>query len=68
MREQPKWIQGDDTPKCCDKEMFFVGQIDDDKISDEAPADAKYWWHDFASFYVFTCSKCLGVKVIGQQQ
>lgn len=28
----PLWIQGDDVPMCCDRPMFFVGQIDDDRI------------------------------------
>ncbi len=28
---------------------------------------AKRWWHDQASFYVFTCSQCLESKAIGQQ-
>ena len=67
MRDKPKWIQGKQKPKCCKQEMFFVGQIDDNHICNEAPEDAKLWWHDFASFYVFTCSKCLKVKAIGQQ-
>jgi hypothetical protein len=47
--------------------MSFVGQIDDDTICSEPPADAKLWWHDGASFYVFTCPMCLGVKAVGQQ-
>jgi hypothetical protein len=63
----PLWIQGDELPECCGRAMFFVGQIDDDRICMEAPADAKRWWHDKASFYVFTCSQCLECKVIGQQ-
>lgn len=63
----PIWIQGEDEPNCCGKQMFFVGQIDDDNICAEAPTDAKMWWHDAASFYVFTCSECLSVKAVGQQ-
>jgi hypothetical protein len=63
----PLWIQGDDVPVCCGKPMYFVGQIDDDHICTERPPDAKLWWHDAASFYVFTCSQCLGVKAEGQQ-
>ena len=63
----PLWIQGDDVPECCGHPMFFVGQIDDDTICIERPTDAKMWWHDKASFYVFTCSQCLESKVVGQQ-
>lgn len=63
----PIWIQGDDIPQCCGKAMFFVGQIDDDRICSERPSGAKLWWHDLASFYVFTCSQCLAVKAVGQQ-
>ena len=63
----PLWIQGDDVPSCCGKPMFFVGQLDDDAICMERPAGARLWWHDKASFYVFTCSECLGVKALGQQ-
>ena len=63
----PVWIQGEEEPNCCGKPMFFVGQIDDDNICAEAPTDAKMWWHDAASFYVFTCSECLSVKAVGQQ-
>jgi hypothetical protein len=63
----PLWIQGEDVPDCCGKPMFFVGQIDDNEICTEAPPDAKYWRHDRASFYVFTCSQCLSVKAVGQQ-
>jgi hypothetical protein len=47
--------------------MFFVGQIDDDFLSIERPKNAKKWWHDATSFYVFTCSQCLSVKAVGQQ-
>jgi hypothetical protein len=63
----PLWIQGEDVPQCCDSPMFFVGQIDDDNICMEPPAGAKMWWHDKASFYVFTCPYCLESKVVGQQ-
>ena len=63
----PLWIQGDDVPECCGHKMFFVGQIDDDTICMERPTEAKMWWHDKASFYVFTCSQCLESKVVGQQ-
>ena len=63
----PLWIQGEDVPECCGHPMFFVGQIDDDTICSEPPADAELWWHDVASFYVFTCPKCLSVKAVGQQ-
>ena len=63
----PLWIQGEDAPECCGHPMFFVGQIDDDTICSEPPADAELWWHDVASFYVFTCPKCLSVKAVGQQ-
>jgi hypothetical protein len=63
----PLWIQGDEIPECCGQTMFFVGQIDDDRICMEPPAGAKLWWHDKASFYVFTCSQCLESKAIGQQ-
>lgn len=51
----------------CSRPMFFVGQIDDDRICMEPPAGAELWWHDKASFYVFTCSKCLECKAVGQQ-
>ena len=63
----PIWIQGEETPECCGRPMFFVGQLDDDLLCSEAPPDARMWWHDAASFYVFTCSQCLEVKAIGQQ-
>jgi len=63
----PLWIQGEETPTCCGQAMHFVGQIDDDRICAERPVGAKMWWHDAASFYVFTCSKCLKCKAIGQQ-
>lgn len=63
----PIWIQSEEEPDCCGKPMFFVGQIDDDSICAEAPSDAKMWWHDASSFYVFTCSECLSVKTVGQQ-
>jgi len=63
----PLWIQGDEVPECCGKAMHFVGQINDNKICMERPDDAKLWWHDAASFYVFTCSQCLECKAVGQQ-
>ena len=63
----PLWIQGEYIPECCGQEMHFVGQIDDDRICTERPLGAKLWWHDVASFYVFTCSQCLECKAIGQQ-
>ena len=63
----PLWIQGDEVPMCCDLEMVFIGQIDDDTICTEPPVGAKLWWHDKASFYVFTCPKCLSVSAVGQQ-
>jgi hypothetical protein len=63
----PIWIQGDEVPICCGQEMVFVGQIDDNVISTERPKDADRWWHDAASFYVFTCSRCLECKAVGQQ-
>lgn len=63
----PIWVQDEDAPICCDRPMIFVGQLDDDTLCTERPADAKMWWHDRASFYVFSCSQCLGVKAVGQQ-
>ena len=63
----PLWIQGDEIPACCGKPMHFVGQIDDERICSEPPEGAKMWWHDVASFYVFTCSQCLECKAVGQQ-
>jgi hypothetical protein len=63
----PLWIQSDEIPDCCGRPMQFVGQIDDDAICAERPGDAKLWWHDAASFYVFTCSQCLVCKAVGQQ-
>jgi hypothetical protein len=63
----PLWIQGEDIPLCCGQPMFFVGQIDDNVICTEPPSGAKFWWHDGASFYVFTCSQCLECKAVGQQ-
>ena len=63
----PIWIQDDEVPECCGKPMHFVGQIDDDRICAERPKGAKLWWHDAASFYVFTCSQCLECKAVGQQ-
>lgn len=63
----PLWIQGDGIPECCERPMFFVGQFDDDQICTEPPEGAKMWWHDVASFYIFTCSQCLECKAVGQQ-
>jgi len=63
----PLWIQGDEVLECCGRPMHFVGQLDDDRICTERPEGAKLWWHDAASFYVFTCSQCLECKVVGQQ-
>jgi hypothetical protein len=63
----PLWIQNEEVPMCCGKPMFFVGQIEDDKLCTESPPDAKLWWHDVARFYVFTCPNCLEVKAVGQQ-
>jgi hypothetical protein len=63
----PLWIQGEEVPECCARPMHFVGQLDDDRLCVERPDGAKLWWHDGASFYVFTCSQCLECKAIGQQ-
>lgn len=63
----PVWIQGDEVPQCCGRPMYFVAQIRDDRICTERPEGAKMWWHDIASFYVFTCSQCLECKAVGQQ-
>jgi len=63
----PVWIQDEEVPECCGKPMQFVGQIDDDRLCGERPAGAKLWWHDAASFYVFTCAQCLACKAVGQQ-
>jgi len=63
----PVWIQGEEVPLCCDRAMVFVGQIDDDELCTERPEDAELWWHDAASFYVFTCRVCLAVTAVGQQ-
>jgi len=63
----PLWIQGEEIPDCCGVPMFFVGQIDDDRLCTEPPEGAKLWWHDAASFYVFTCAQCLESKAVGQQ-
>lgn len=63
----PLWIQGEEMLECCGEPMHFVGQIDDNRICAERPENAKLWWHDAASFYVFTCSQCLECKAIGQQ-
>lgn len=63
----PNWIQNDATPHCCGQPMHFIGQLDDAAICKEPPEGARIWWHDIASFYVFTCGQCLGVKAVGQQ-
>jgi len=63
----PIWIQGEAVPICCDREMIFVGQLDDNDLCTERPEGAKMWWHDVASFYVFTCPMCLSVTAVGQQ-
>ena len=63
----PWWIQEEEIPECCGRPMVFIGQIDDDALCAEMPDDAKLWWHDSASFYVFTCPICLEVKAVGQQ-
>ncbi len=67
MSRMPRWIQGEEVPVCCGSLMLFVGQIDDEQLCSERPQDAQIWWHDIASFYVFTCPFCLGVKAVGQQ-
>ncbi len=63
----PLWIQSEEIPSCCGKPMFFVGQLDDNTICGERPDGVRYWWHDTASFYVFTCGECLECKAVGQQ-
>lgn len=63
----PIWRQSAEQPSCCGQPMFYVGQFDDDALCAEPPVGAKMWWHDSASFYVFTCPICLGVKAVGQQ-
>jgi hypothetical protein len=63
----PIWIQGEEIPICCDREMVFVGQLDDNVLCTERPDGAKLWWHDAASFYVFTCPICLSSAAVGQQ-
>ena len=63
----PIWIQGEEVPICCGREMVFVGQLDDNEICTEPPEGASLWWHDVASFYVFTCPQCLECKAVGQQ-
>jgi len=63
----PIWIQGEEVPLCCNREMVFIGQIDDNDFCTERPEGAKMWWHDAASFYVFTCPLCLSVAAVGQQ-
>jgi hypothetical protein len=63
----PVFIQSDEWPVCCARSMSFVGQIDDNAICQEPPPGRSLWWHDAASFYVFTCAVCLECKAIGQQ-
>ncbi len=63
----PSFIQNDVWPMCCKRSMLFVGQFDDETISSEPPQGVEMWWHDAASFYVFTCSVCIGCKAVGQQ-
>lgn len=63
----PSFIQCEAWPMCCGRSMQFVGQIDDETICMQAPPNAQLWWHDIASFYVYTCSICLECKAIGQQ-
>jgi hypothetical protein len=63
----PRFIQGDEYPLCCGRSMVFVGQIDETHFCKEPPPDAQLWWHDEASFYVYTCCICLECKAIGQQ-
>jgi len=63
----PHWIEGCDPPECCGRPMFFVGQLWDGDLWKEAPPDARLWWHDLATFLVFTCSQCCEVKAVGQQ-
>jgi hypothetical protein len=64
----PEWIQVVDHPECCGRAMFFVGQLWDNELcGEEPPPDARLWWHDRATFLVFTCGQCLGCKAVGQQ-
>ena len=63
----PVFIQDPQWPLCCGRSMVLVGQIDDDALCGERPPGAKLWWHDAASFYVFTCPVCLECKASGQQ-
>jgi hypothetical protein len=63
----PVWIQDPEIPSCCERPMMFVGQLDDNLLCNQWPPDARLWWHDANSFYVFTCPQCLGVKAVGQQ-
>jgi hypothetical protein len=63
----PTFIQSEEWPMCCNRSMHFVGQIDDNDVCASPPPNFKYWWHDAASFYVFTCDQCLECKAIGQQ-
>ena len=63
----PLWIQSEEVPECCGQLMSFIGQLNDNTVCMEPPPGAKYWWHDAASFYVFTCPQCLSVQAVGQQ-
>jgi len=63
----PRFIQSEEWPMCCGRSMHFVGQLDDEGIRNSPPPGFKFWWHDAASFYVFTCCLCLECKAIGQQ-
>lgn len=64
----PSFIQGNqEWPICCGRSMVFVGQIDDDSLQIDPPPDAKLWWHDSSSFFVFTYPICLECKASGQQ-
>lgn len=64
---KPVWIQNPEEPECCGRKMVFVGQINDTGICKSRPEQAKRWWGDLPSFYVFTCSQCLKCNAIGQQ-
>jgi len=63
----PIWIQSEMIPISCGREMVFVGQLDDDTICEDRPEDARLWWHDTTSIYVFTCPVCLECAAVGQQ-
>lgn len=63
----PCFIQDDERPSCCGRRMFYVGRLDDNRLCAEPPPEYELWWHDIASFYVYTCSICMECKVVGQQ-